>query len=572
MPFRVTCPACQTPSVVPDEAVGRKARCKRCSNVFQLPSARPKSPVADEASRLEEVADPPSDGLQTAPKSRPSAKKHAAARPSVRSVKRAAPPRSSAAFWIVGAVATLLLLGGGMALALVLANKDKDEEKTTLTANAAEANKDKGDTGANKPAPGGDPKPTDVKPEDRIPVAENDFQDSLPKGEGPRGEVPQAKVPPPPQATGDGSKPPEGWSEYSPQLRTFSVWLPNNGGRRSERNRTLRVRRSTPLRMTLVQLERNDGAIYSAGVIAVPLSLLRGIPLRQRVEFFRDAYVELYKGKIEKEASVKQGAIGAKEYTITTGRGRIRMRLFLLGTRLYQAFVEGSEEQAQSQDATTFLDSFRLPTRQPGTPLPTGVPFPPTGTPPATNDILAGKGATVLPGEPFGFLQSAVKDKRLADTAIKGFTLTNKVYRDACADGGVLIGLQVGLKKFFNKDVVASLRPIYLTKNGEKMGDWIGPKPANPVTVKAKPGYVVGGLTIRTGLGIDGFSLEFVKWDKDHLQVQDHSKSAWVGNETGGSPSALAVQGYFFVGITGHLGGENTPCSLGLIAVLRPKD
>ena len=417
----------------------------------------------------------------------------------------------------------------------------------------AAGNKDKGDTGAVKPAPAGNPRPVAVKPGDGFPVAEKDFQDSLPKGEAPqgelpRGEAPQGKVPPPPldprpQATGIGSTPPEGWSEYSPQLRTFSVWLPNNGGRRSERNRTLRVRRSTPLRITLVQLERNDGATYSAGVIAVPLSLLRGIPLRQRVEFFRDAYVELYKGKLENEAPVKQGTIGAREYTITTGRGRIRMRLFFLGTRLYQAFVEGSEEQTQSQDATTFLDSFRLPTRRPATPPPTGFQPPPTGAPPATNGNLAGKGATVLPGEPFGFLQAAVKDKRLADTAIKGFTLTGKVYRDVCADGGVLIGLQVGLKKFFNKDVVESLRPIYLTKNGEKMGDWIGPKPANPVTVKAKPGYVVGGFTLRSGQGIDGFALEFVKWDKDRLQVQDHYKSTGSAMKREGFLPSLPCRG-----------------------------
>ena len=92
MPFRVTCPACQTPCVVPDEAVGRKVRCKRCSNVFQLAAAKPKPPVLDEASRLEEVAEPAPDGLQTAPKSRPSAKKQALARPSVRFVKRARRP------------------------------------------------------------------------------------------------------------------------------------------------------------------------------------------------------------------------------------------------------------------------------------------------------------------------------------------------------------------------------------------------------------------------------------------------------------------------------------------------
>jgi hypothetical protein len=135
---------------------------------------------------------------------------------------------------------------------------------------------------------------------------------------------------------------------------------------------------------------------------------------------------------------------------------------------------------------------------------------------------------------------------------------------------GILIGFRIGLGKFTTNDVVEALRPIYRTKMGEKMGDWIGPKPMKPITLKAKPGYVVGGFSAYRGLSIESLCLDFVKLEKGRLQLNDTYKSAWVGDRWGfRQPESVAVQGYFFVGITGRYSHENTPCSLGLTAVLR---
>src|SRR5207253_867337 len=82
---------------------------------------------------------------------------------------------------------------------------------------------------------------------------------------------------------GEQQNPPEGWKEFSPRDKSFSVWLPDKGGRRSERERTLSVS-GMRLKFNLVELQRNDGSTYSASTIIMPLQLTRKIPQQQRIE------------------------------------------------------------------------------------------------------------------------------------------------------------------------------------------------------------------------------------------------------------------------------------------------
>src|SRR5206468_3146235 len=141
-----------------------------------------------------------------------------------------------------------------------------------------------------------------------------------------------------------------------------------------------------------------------------------------------------------------------KEYTIATARGLVRVRLFASGGLIYEATVIGTKEQVQAKEADLFLDSYKLTELA-------------TGNPPADPDKLADKAATVIPGDLFAYLESAVKEKRVAEAGLKGFTLTKNLYRESPEKGGILIGFNVGLKKFFDKDVVGALQPIFLTKD-----------------------------------------------------------------------------------------------------------
>lgn len=184
----------------------------------------------------------------------------------------------------------------------------------------------------------------------------------------------------------------------------------------------------------------------------------------------------------------------------------------------------------------------------------------------------SGKGspaALKISGDVFAFVQEAVRAKRLADVDIRGFTLNKNTYRDVC-NNGVLVGFQFGLGKFVNNDIVKSIRPIYSTKGGLKFGNWYGPVPAVPITIKAKKGYVVSGLSVRTALSLDAITVIFAKLGKDGLDLKDTYNSETVGGN-GGRPSTIEGKGALFVGVTGHQGNDGAPCSLGLVAVL-PKE
>jgi S1-C subfamily serine protease len=201
---------------------------------------------------------------------------------------------------------------------------------------------------------------------------------------------------------------------------------------------------------------------------------------------------------------------------------------------------------------------------------PAGNPANPAAPPQAGGGPAKGSPTALkLSGDVFAFVQEAVRDKRLADVDVRGFTMSQNTYRDVCEEGGVLVGFQVGLGKFVSNDIVSSLRPIFRTKDGEKFGKWAGPVPAAPITVKAKSDYVVSGMSMRSALAIDGFTVTFAKLGADGLDLSDTYNSEPAGGN-GGRPSSIGGNGALFVGATSHL-NNGSPCSLGLVAVL-PKE
>lgn len=65
-------------------------------------------------------------------------------------------------------------------------------------------------------------------------------------------------------------------------------------------------------------------------------------------------------GKVVSDDAVKVGGLPGREITIAAGKNRVRVRLLLVGSRLYQVLVTGSETLATSKAADVFLDSFEL--------------------------------------------------------------------------------------------------------------------------------------------------------------------------------------------------------------------
>lgn len=162
----------------------------------------------------------------------------------------------------------------------------------------------------------------------------------------------------------------------------------------------------------------------------------------------------------------------------------------------------------------------------------------------------------------------AVKDNKLGQTAAHGFALNVPEFKDVSAEGGLLIGFSVTLGKFVNDDTIGSLQPIYLTATGEKRGPQIGKPQPRALTVKARPGYAVGAITLKTGLVINGFSVTFMKVTKDGLDKTDSYTSEWMGGMGGSPPKTLSAEGAAVVGICGHRKDGASMCSaLGLVFV-----
>jgi hypothetical protein len=109
-----------------------------------------------------------------------------------------------------------------------------------------------------------------------------------------------------------------------------------------------------------------------------------------------------------------------------------------------------------------------------------------------------------------------------------------------------------------------AIRPIYRTDKQEVLGEQHGTDLNNVVTVKAKDGYAVGGMTLRTGLLIDGLSLTFMRVKDGKLDPTDSYESDWIGNRNGGRETPLKGDGTPVIGIVGKANDKDC-VGLGLV-------
>jgi hypothetical protein len=84
------------------------------------------------------------------------------------------------------------------------------------------------------------------------------------------------------------------------------------------------------------------------------------------------------------------------------------------------------------------------------------------------------------------------------------------------------------------------------------------------VRVLAKPGYAVGGITLRTGLNIDGMSVTFMRISGRALDPNQSYVSEWLGGRTGGTQKSVSGDGAPVVGVFGNQ-DANHIYSLGLV-------
>jgi hypothetical protein len=88
--------------------------------------------------------------------------------------------------------------------------------------------------------------------------------------------------------------------------------------------------------------------------------------------------------------------------------------------------------------------------------------------------------------------------------------------------------------------------------------------------VKAKPGYIVGAIHLKSGVVFDAFAMTFVRFEQGRMLTNDQYVSETFGGK-GGNPSSVGTPGALIVGVVGRVGRGGNICSLGAVSV-RAKD
>jgi hypothetical protein len=194
---------------------------------------------------------------------------------------------------------------------------------------------------------------------------------------------------------------------------------------------------------------------------------------------------------------------------------------------------------------------------------------------------VAADGPTAL----FDVVRAAVTRGEVEKTRLLG-SWEKDAFRETPHGGALLVGFDVSLGKWVgNAEYVYGLEPLYLTSQGVVVstksygvfpsnlppgprGRELKPKLTRVVRVKAKPGYAVGGLTVRSGLLMDGLSVTFNRIKGQGLDREQSYDSDWVGSR-GGSEASLTTIGDAAVGVFGAL-RDYQLTAIGLITVPEP--
>lgn len=115
------------------------------------------------------------------------------------------------------------------------------------------------------------------------------------------------------------------------------------------------------LKVTVATYANSDGNVYMVSFTDFPETAAK--PANHASLF--DGVVEGIKGQGKLVGDVKEIAFGpdklpAREFVVDKGKQRVRVRVILHGTRLYQVATVGTADFAGGKDATLFLDSFEL--------------------------------------------------------------------------------------------------------------------------------------------------------------------------------------------------------------------
>jgi hypothetical protein len=149
--------------------------------------------------------------------------------------------------------------------------------------------------------------------------------------------------------------------------------------------------------------------------------------------------------------------------------------------------------------------------------------------------IVAGAGAA----DPAPSLQTAVRHAvaahQVRDSNVKGLAQPGEPFRAATREGGVLVGLEVGLGPSGSTERVLAVRPLYRLGPrewpGPAAGDFFAADVARTVRSVARPGYAVAGVRANAGSELTRLALVYRRVKGPWLDPGDGYESAWLGTK-----------------------------------------
>lgn len=313
--------------------------------------------------------------------------------------------------------------------------------------------------------------------------------------------------------SGDLPPPPAGWVEFAASDKSFTLWVPEKAARQSSRERTMTVD-GQRLRVSSVAGVSADGLTYEGMALVLPPAFKGG--KKELADLFVGVVADELKGRVTESKEVDAGGVTGTESVIEAGKRTARVRAFVAGGRVGVVQVSGSAEQVTGTAAETVLATFRLPD-----PNAKAVAAGGRGKDPL---VIGGHGA--FGGAPF--------------------------FKDTAPADGLLVGLEVVIGRPFADELVRSVRPIYRVGEKESFGKQFGTTTDNPVTLKAKAGYAVGGITAKARNWCDGFSLTFMKLTDGKLDPTDSYESDWLGWNGQVQATKVASDGTPVLGLAGR--------------------
>jgi hypothetical protein len=168
----------------------------------------------------------------------------------------------------------------------------------------------------------------------------------------------------------DPKKPPEGWKEYAAKGNSFSVWLPEDAGKKTEKFKDVVAEKGMNLRISLLSVPSKAGLTLEAATVTISPygGEIAKLKSATRVDILRDLFVAESKGKASDEKEIQQGRVPGREFVVQVEDGAHRYRVYAFADRFFFVVVKGTKKQVESKEADTFLDSYKIPERYAGPP------------------------------------------------------------------------------------------------------------------------------------------------------------------------------------------------------------